>query len=158
MTARLPDMDQFATVEVNVVVVVEVGATVPPTVTEAQLIVPRPAIVAAVLVAAAFWRVMAPLTVRVAPEATVRELAVALALLNVTEATVLAGVALTVTASPARIVIVSPAAGTPLGLQVLAVFQSVLPVLVLAVAALAVEAPRSKPSSVRSERAVSFFI
>ena len=114
-------------------VLVTVGT---PILSDPQSKVPKPLIEAFVNVVAEFKRATAPETVKVAPLATVKPDVEAEALLNVTEATALAGVVFTVTISPALMIMISPAAGTPFGDHVLVVFQSVLPVLVLVVCAM----------------------
>ncbi len=94
---------------------------VPPTVSDAHLILPAPVIVAALLLFAAFCRVIPPVTVRVIPELTVK---VALLLVKVIEFTVVSAVTVTEALDP--IVTSSSEAGTPLGFQLLALPQ-VLP-------------------------------
>ena len=85
--ARLPVIDKVEIVEVSVVVLVLLGVTfvVPPTVRDAEVIVPVPVIVAAVLAAAAFWSVMLVVTVSTAPEFTVNVVELVLELSKVSE-------------------------------------------------------------------------
>jgi hypothetical protein len=113
-------------------VLVTVGT---PILSDPQSKVPEPLIDAFVEVVAEFKRATAPETVKVAPLATIKPEVEADALLNVIEATAFVGVVFTLTTSPALIIMISPAAGTPAGVHVVAVFQLVLPVLVLVVCA-----------------------
>jgi hypothetical protein len=107
-----------------------------PIVREPQSKVPEPLIEALVAVVAEFNNDTAPVTVKIAPDATVKPELAADVLLKVTAATAFAGVVFTVTTSPGLIITGSSNPGTPLGNQVLAEFQSVLPVLVRVVCAL----------------------
>ena len=104
-----------------------------PILREPQSKVPEPLMEALVEAFAEFNNDTAPVTVKIAPEATAKPEAVGDVLLKITEATAFAGVVFTVTTSPGLILTGSNNPGTPLGDQVLAVFQSVLPVLVLVV-------------------------
>jgi hypothetical protein len=120
-------------------------------VTEAQLIVPAPCSVAAVLALALFCNVIPAVTVRVIPELTVKVPTEVLALLNVIE--LIVSFAVTVTESPARMTTSSVDAGTPDGDQQLAVSQLHVPVLVL-VAAYAGLAGSTASTSMTRTRAV----
>jgi hypothetical protein len=100
-----------------------------------QVSVPIPLIDAVVFVAAKLDAAFKSLTgpgpvVKVTPAAIFNPEGKAELLLNVIEATRVGGEALTVTISPALIITLSVVVGTPTGVHVDAVFQSVLPVLV----------------------------
>jgi hypothetical protein len=141
-------MDKVETVAVRVQAIVEaaVGAIVPPTETEAQLIVPAPVIVAEVAIVALFWRVITVVTVRTTPTLTVSVAAEEPALLKATDLMVLFTV--TVIESPARMMTLSLIAGTaPPGQGAFTVteFQLPLPAVVI-VAAKPVDAPRKVAS------------
>ena len=125
---------------------------VPPTVTEAQLIVPAPVIVADVAVVALFCRVIPTVTVKTTLALTVSVAALVLMLLKTTELIVASNV--TVIESPARMITSSVVAGTvPPGHGAFAAveFQLPLPAVVI-VAPQAVEATKSRAMSVRHRR------
>ena len=104
-------MDNAAIVDVKIVVLVLFkDVTVPPTLTDAQLIVPVPCIVAAVFPLALFCRVMPLVSVRVTLGLTVNIAAEVLLLLKVIE--VIVAAAVTGFESPARMTTVSTGAGT----------------------------------------------
>jgi hypothetical protein len=148
----LPEIDKVEIVEVRVVELDAVtAAVVPPTVTEAQVIVPAPCIVAAVLAAAALRRVIPAVTVRVTPELTVKVAAVALVLLKLIELIVASSV--TVTESPGRITISSVGDGTvPPGQGALTVveFQLPLPAVVMVAACAGAAIDTARPSKTTS--------
>jgi hypothetical protein len=157
---RFPEIDRVEIVEVRVVVASPLRlVVVPPTVTEAQLIVPAPAIVAAVFAPAAFRRVMPVVTVRVTPVLTVKVAVLVLLLLKAIE--LIVAFAVTVTESPARITTSSVESGTvPPGQGALLVveFQFPLPavVMVAAAAGIAVKNIDSSTRTLKMEIIVRF--
>lgn len=137
-TLMFPETAKLDTVDVSVQVIVEaiVGVVVPPTAKEAQLTVPEPAIVADVATVALFCRVIPVDTVNKTLAFTVIVAGVELELLNATE--LIVAFAVTVIASPARMITSSVLCGTvPPGQGALAVVEFQLPLpAVVTVAAL----------------------
>ena len=123
-------MEKVESVEVNKVIPSPVVVvTVPPTVSELQLIVPAPAIIAVVLPVAAFCIVIIPVkpdTVSVTPELTVKVREAVLVFRKVIE--LIVALAVTVTLSPGRICTLSRDEGTtPPGHGALTVVEFQLP-------------------------------
>jgi hypothetical protein len=106
-------MERFPTVEVIVArksLLAEAGVVVPPTVSEAHVIVPAPWIATEVFVATAFHCVIAPLTVSVVAELTDNVAVLAPVLVKTTALTV--WLAVTVIVAPGTIMAVSVEPGT----------------------------------------------
>jgi hypothetical protein len=101
-----------------------------------------------------FKRVTLPVTVKVAPKETIKPDETDEVLSKVIEATPFGGVEFTVTTSPGLIITGSNNPGTPDGLQVPAVFQSVLPVLVLVVWALTKFPNKQTNKTIKKQRMV----
>jgi hypothetical protein len=142
---KLPEIDKAEIVEVRVLAMVEaaVGAVVPPTETEAQLMVPAPAIVADVAMVALFCSVIPALIARTTPALTVKVEALTLALLKVTE--LIVAFAVTITESPARMITSSAGPGTvPPGQGALAVVEFQLPLPAVVIVAAKPVDPQSK--------------